>query len=67
MAVRRLSNAHKAIDRRESWFYALRIGGCHHMICPIPHCGIHWCYICVEGLAETEVTLHFHKEHGQYL
>ncbi|KAK7931346.1 hypothetical protein PG985_002058 [Apiospora marii] len=42
-------------------------GGCNHITCPNPKCGVDWCFVCgFKGKDKAAVYEHMQKKHGGY-
>ena len=40
-----------------------KTGGCDHIQCAVPTCGVHWCFFCGEKPDENEIYEHIENEH----
>ena len=43
-----------------------KISGCGHIHCPIPDCGVHWCYFCGKKSDEKTIYRHMSEQHGGF-
>lgn len=43
-----------------------KLGGCHHIECQIPKCGVHWCFACGTEVDQRYIYDHLQKEHGGF-
>jgi len=41
-----------------------KTGGCDHIECPTPECGVHWCFNCGEEIAREDIYNHMSVAHG---
>ncbi|KAF2854493.1 hypothetical protein T440DRAFT_464652 [Plenodomus tracheiphilus IPT5] len=41
-----------------------KVSGCNHMTCPMPGCGTHWCWSCVEAFDHDIIYEHMNEAHG---
>ncbi|KAJ9144044.1 Dihydroxyacid dehydratase [Pleurostoma richardsiae] len=41
-----------------------KTGGCDHIECAVPGCGVHWCFFCAKAVGEAEIYHHMSAEHG---
>jgi hypothetical protein len=40
-----------------------KTGGCNHITCVVPTCGVHWCFFCGVKSDENEIYEHMENEH----
>ncbi|KAI1499927.1 hypothetical protein F5X99DRAFT_419581 [Biscogniauxia marginata] len=38
--------------------------GCDHIHCPMPGCGVDWCFFCGKRVPEHDIYMHMSDEHG---